>query len=461
MRMRPLLRRSSVFVGVALLYIIAGKLGLRLAFFHPSATPVWAPSGIALVALLVLGREMAPAVFIGAFVVNLTTAGTVATSLAIALGNTLEVLCGATLVARYAGGRHALQRTPDIVRFAAFAAVGSTTIAATIGVTTLMLGGAAQWSHFGLIWLTWWLGDMGGVLVLAPALLFWAHERTIVWQRMRALEVVGLFAGLVIVCQIVFGVPFDTGTRHYPLEFATLPLLVWAAYRFRQRESATAVLVIAIMAVWGTLRGGGPFASVEPNESLLLLQSFLVGVSLTTLMLAGLVAERRNAEHALHQLAVSDPLTELANYRRLITVLELEINRFRRSGRRFALMLIDLNRLKRINDKHGHVVGSRALQRVAGVLRNACRAIDTAARYGGDEFALVLPETGSIEAPQIGARIAELVAQDRESPRISVTVGYAVYPDDAQSLEALLEAADRRLYEGKRNRTMGFSDLPH
>ena len=404
---------------------------------------------------------MAPAIFVGAFVVNLTTAGTVATSFVIALGNTLEALCGATLAQRYAGGKHGLDRSGDIIRFAAVAAVGSTTIAATIGVTTLVLGGIAQWSQFGLIWLTWWLGDMGGVLVVAPALLLWARERSIGWQPMRALEAIALLVGLIAVSQFVFGAPFATVTRHYPLEFGVVPLLVWAAYRFGQRESATAVIVVAAMAVWGTARGAGPFARVEPNESLLLLQSFLVVLSLTTLMLAGLVAERRSAEHELHQLAVSDPLTELANYRRLVTVLELEINRFRRTGRRFALMLIDLDRLKRINDKHGHVVGSRALRRVARALRNASRVIDTAARYGGDEFALVLPETGSMEAPQVGTRIAELVTQDRETPRLSVTVGYAIYPDDAQSLESLLEAADRRLYEGKRRRTMGFSDLPH
>ncbi|MHB8485292.1 MAG: GGDEF domain-containing protein [Candidatus Acidiferrales bacterium] len=152
----------------------------------------------------------------------------------------------------------------------------------------------------------------------------------------------------------------------------------------------------------------------------------------------------------VRHLAVSDSLTGLANYRRLLDALESEIQRSGRTGRRFALILFDLDRLKKINDRYGHLVGSRALCRIADVLRVHCRAIDTAARYGGDEFALVLPETDTAAAREVANRICERVASDENEPPISVSAGVAVYPDDGPSVETLFEVADRELYDWKR-----------
>jgi diguanylate cyclase (GGDEF)-like protein len=172
-------------------------------------------------------------------------------------------------------------------------------------------------------------------------------------------------------------------------------------------------------------------------------------LSVTTLTLAALVSERREAEEQLRQLAVSDPLTGLGNYRRLMTVLEEEIARSRRLLKTFAVLLLDVDHLKRINDRHGHLVGGRALCRVAAVLRDSCRVTDTAARFGGDEFALLLPDTDQPAAKQVAARIGGLLAHDQEVPRVTASVGVAVYPRDGESVTALLEAADRALYAMK------------
>ena len=161
-------------------------------------------------------------------------------------------------------------------------------------------------------------------------------------------------------------------------------------------------------------------------------------------------------EHVRH-LAASDPLTGLANYRRLVDALEIEIERTKRTKRPFSLALFDVDRLKRINDTYGHAVGSRAICRVADVLRLNCRAIDTAGRYGGDEFALILPETGNEAARDVTHRICDSIANQDESPRLSTSVGVAVYPEDGDSLLALLASADRALYEQK-GRTL--RDLP-
>jgi len=170
--------------------------------------------------------------------------------------------------------------------------------------------------------------------------------------------------------------------------------------------------------------------------------------------LAGLVSafdftERKQAEEKIQLLSVTDPLTGLGNYRRLVEALDAEVKRSGRTGRPFAVLLFDLDQLKNINDRYGHLTGSRALCRLADVLRIDCRAIDTAARYGGDEFAVILPETMAEGARLVASRVRSHLAADSFQPALSASSGVAVYPQDGNTIEALLQAADREMYGTK------------
>ena len=443
------LRRLGLLVALAAAYFVAGRLGLRFAVVSPNATVVWPPTGIALAALLLAGYDVWPAIMVGAFLVHLSTTGSVPSAVAIAAGNTLEGLLGAYLVNRFARGRRVLERARDIFTFAVLAGIVSTAVSATAGVLAISLDGLARWSDFGSIWLTWWLGDAVSDLVVAPAVLLWALRPRVHWTRRQALDAGALLLSVVVVGIAVFDGLFPWRGRHYPLEFLCVPLLLWAAFRFEPREAATAVLALSGVAIAGTLAGFGPFARPTYDESLVLLQAFTGVTAVMTLVLAAAVAERREAEERLRRLAVSDPLTGLSNYRQLVHALEAEIKRSSRTDRPFAVVLMDLDGLKTINDRFGHLVGSLALRRVAETLLGSCRGIDTAARFGGDEFALVLPETGDAAAWHVARRIAERVARDGEEPVISVSVGVAVHPRDGASLEGLLNAADRSLYDTK------------
>ncbi|MGH9791366.1 MAG: diguanylate cyclase [Candidatus Acidiferrales bacterium] len=171
-------------------------------------------------------------------------------------------------------------------------------------------------------------------------------------------------------------------------------------------------------------------------------------------VLGGALLDNARLFDQVRHLAISDPLTGLANYRRFVDALEAEIRRSQRTRRTFALVLLDLDGLKKINDSMGHLVGTRAISRVARTLKMHCRAIDMAARYGGDEFALVLPEAGPDAARQVADRIALRLANDGEHPTLSASIGIAIYPFDGETVERLLSVADSGLYQmkGKRKR---------
>lgn len=451
METRARMRRVVAIILVFAAYITTAKLGLRVAFVQASATAVWAPTGIAISALLLLGYSAWPVIFLAALIVNATTAGSLLTSLGIAAGNTLEAICAAYLLARYANGRHAFARARDVFVATPLAGVVSPAVSATIGVAVLSLAGYAPWARFGTIWSTWWVGDATGALVIAPAILLWSAGGASAVRR-RPLEIVALAVALVGIGLVVFGgAPLLHG-RTLAIDFLCMPILVWAAYRFGSRMASASVIVLSGIALVGTLNGTGPFAMLGANSGLLVVQGFMGIASITSLALAAVVTERRAAEDRLRQLAVTDPLTGLANYRHLVRVLSAEIERVGRTARPFAVLFLDLDELKRVNDRYGHLTGSRALIRLANAIRASCRTVDVPARYGGDEFAVILPESDERAAQHVAQRIAARLVSDGEHPRVTVSIGVAIYPRDGVFAEALIDRADHALYGAKGRR---------
>ncbi len=288
------------FGALAFIYSVAGKLCLRFAFFHPSASPIWLPSGIALAAFLIWGYRLWPAVFIGAFIVNITTFGSVLSSLGVATGNTLEALAAAYLVNCFAHGIEAFDRAEDVLKYVALAGFLSTTISPTLGVTSLALTDFAHWDQYIPVWATWWLGDAGGNIVAAPLLiLLWGRPWTEKLVRAKILEatfLVTLLSGLALT--VFDGLVFSKAAK-FPLEFVCIPPVIWIAYRLGQRATATAVFLLSSIAFWGTLHGYGPFASHNPNVSALLMAAFMGVIAIMGMILSAVVSEREGGEGAL------------------------------------------------------------------------------------------------------------------------------------------------------------------
>jgi PAS domain S-box-containing protein len=291
--------RLFEIAALAAVYFGAAQLGLSLAFSHPNASPVWPPTGIALAAVLLWGYPVWPGIMLGAFFANAWTAVPLWTAGSIAVGNTLAALAGVFLIRRFIGFRSPLEQARNFFKFAVLGAGLSCTVSATVGVTSLCLGGSAPWTAYAWTWWTWWLGDSIGVLIVCSLVLAWHDRPSGVWDRRRLAEGALLTVLLLSVTQIVFGGWSPLGVSHYPLEFALLPFFVWAGFRFGQRGATTLIFLATGVGVWGTVHGFGPFVRDTLNESLLLLQGYM-GVGVTTILaITAVLTERKTAETLL------------------------------------------------------------------------------------------------------------------------------------------------------------------
>lgn len=429
-------------------YVVTGRVGLQFGYEHQAASLIWPPSGIALGAFIVLGYGVWPAILASAVILYATVVGPMPAVLALGAANTAEGLLGAYLINRYAGGRLALQGPGTAFRFAALAALVGTAVSPTLGAVTLVLTGLATWADYGAIWANWSIGTVSGAVLVAPAVMLGARGIELRWKNRSFQEAVLLFAVVITAGLVGFaGVP--AALRGYPTEFLMFPVLLWVVVRLGRRAGVAAVLVLDVIVLAGTLNGYGPFVRSEPSASLVLAQLFMAVTAVMTLVLSAMTSEYLVAEAQLRELVVSDPLTGLPNYRRLIEVLNGEIERSNRTEEPFAVVFFDMDGLKKINDELGHLIGSRAVCRFAETLRASCRTSDTAARYGGDEFVAVLPDTAEEGAKVVIRRVAERLAEDKDKPTLGASAGVAVYPRDGGTPTTLLSAADRALYAAK------------
>jgi len=452
MTARRLLPNLGAFVGVVAAYFAAGKFGLALAFVHASSSAVWPPTGIALAALLLLGPRFWPAIWVGAYLVNITTAGSAWTSIGIATGNTLEALIGASLVRRFANGPRAFERPEGVFRWILFAGTISTLVSATIGSTSLCLTGWASWHDYGPVWLTWWLGDAAGALIVAPVLLLWATNPRWHWNRRQSIEAALLLAAVGLVGLVMFGSRLID--RSAPHAFLLIPLLMWGAARFGQREAATATLLLSGLAIFGTLRGFGPFVRASPNDSLLQLQVFMCVIAMMAMTLAAALSERQRFETQLLHLADHDSLTDLLSRRRFQEELGRHLAEARRYGTRGSLLFLDVDDFKGVNDTHGHGVGDRLLVQLGSLLRGRLRDSDLLGRLGGDEFGALLPHTGRDQAQVLAGQVlhairsAPFLADGRPLP-ITASIGIALFPEHGTAIDEVVARADAAMYRAK------------
>ena len=289
---------ALAIAALAIVYIVAARAGLMMDAVAGFATLVWPPSGLALAALLVLGPGLWPGVLIGAFVANLLAGAPVPVALGIGVGNTLEAVLAVYALRRIPGFHVSLERLADVIGLIVLAAGLSTMVSATIGVTSLYLGGIISPAQLAETWRAWWLGDLIGDLLVAPVLLVWARGPRMLGDPKRRLEAFALGVSVIAASLLIFGGPAGpaTATGKFAQAYMFFPLLIWAALRFGQRGAVSTAFIVSVIAVWGTALGHGPFVRPALYQSLIALQTFLGIAAATFLVLGASISERRRAE---------------------------------------------------------------------------------------------------------------------------------------------------------------------
>jgi diguanylate cyclase (GGDEF)-like protein len=430
-------------------YFGAAKAGLAFAFANQSVTSIWPPTGIALAAVLIWGYRMWPAIWVGAFLANITTAGPVLSDLAIATGNTLEAVVGAYLLSRVAGFRPSLDRVRDVVSLVVFAGLLSTAISAIVGVTSLWAAGLVPDGQILPTWRVWWFGDLGGDLVVAPALLILAARPALPRRPWVRVEAVVLAVVLVAVTTIAF-------SNRISFAYVVIVILLWTGLRFQQLGTAVAGLVASGIAIWATAHGRGPFIGGSEDAELLRAQLF-VGVAMTSgLVASALNSERATAVQRLQELADHDTLTGVLNRRRFTEELDRSIAYSRRYGGQGAVLVLDVDHFKSINDEFGHAVGDQVLARLGALLRERVRGTDVVGRLGGDEFTVLLPRADAEQSLAVARAVLDklrsegTVTMTGRSIGITASIGVGRFGQGlGLDSQQVLRDADVAMYEAK------------
>jgi diguanylate cyclase (GGDEF)-like protein len=445
---------GQMFVAAAA-YFAAGKLALWGGVSPSTAGAAWPAAGFALACVLLYGYRVWPGVWLGAALLDVSLGSSPLVAALLGAGAALEAFAAAALVRRCIGLPRTFERGEDAVEFVAIAGLTSMIAATAAAAAAWPLSHAPQ----ALAWAWWtrWQADAIGIVIAAPLVLGWSAPSGASWSRDRILEISCLAAPMLAATHAIFGDGLPSGLPALPLTFVILPFVIWAALRFEQREVATLNALVCALAVWHTLAGRGPFASMPQQTSALLLLAFTSTTVITGLVLNAVAGERSRAIEALAKAlkslredAIRDPLTNLYNRRFLQDYLSRELIRAEREEIRVAVIMIDLDHFKRVNDTKGHGVGDIVLMEVAALLKRHIRGSDIACRYGGEEFTLVLPNATAQSARSRAEAICSAVREESDRLMgVTASLGVAIFPTHASDADALLRAADRALYEAK------------
>lgn len=291
----------AIVSAIGIIYYGGSKVGMVVALPIPpgNISAVWFPSAIAWIAMLWRGYNIWPGIFVADFIAGISNylEGThhplisIAVCSVASLGAAIEAGLGSRLIRRFIPISTPFSSAQSVLRFVLIVAI-CTGLNATTGVTAICLGGISQWTNYAFLWLTWWTGNAISILVFLPLLLVWQRLPRIRWSRRKWIEALLLLSLLLGTGKLAF-------LGSFPVQYMMLPWLWWAAFRFGQHSATFAIVLVSTLALWGTVNGTSSFLRESLNESLILLQTFMGVVSVSTLLFSAILVERQQAEIGL------------------------------------------------------------------------------------------------------------------------------------------------------------------
>ncbi len=488
---------------VAIAYAVGVELSEKFATLPGSVASVWFPSGMTLALVYLLGNRVLVGIATGSILAISLDLLQIDSSISIfnfllvnvgcALGNCLQPLIATHLIRKFTKHKNIFSHVDTVILYAV-AAIFSPMVSATIGMTSLCLAGLVPWLNYGVGWLTWWIASAIAHLIFTPTILLCKKSQK-AEHRLNLWEIGLMLVSFLIVSWTSFG-------HGYRVEYLLLPILIWTSGRCGTFFASLLVSVVSLIAIFASVHGYGFCNRSSPNESLLLLQSFMAVFALTSLILSAVIDERtevqllliqsiedlerqviertaklqhsetslKQANLELEKLINLDALTQVSNRRCFDDRIRFEWERLSREQQPMSLLLLDIDYFKRYNDCYGHQCGDKCLTMIAQALeRTLHRPADLLARYGGEEFVAILPNTEINGAITVAEEIRMVVAnldilhQNSDiSDRVTVSIGItSLIPSPTQKSSTLINQADIALYQAKqqgRNRAIVFSE---
>lgn len=445
------MNKNAKIIVITAVYFLAAKFGLSLAFSTEQVTTIWPPTGITLAVLLIWGVRFWPGIFLGAFAANLVTNEPILTAAGIAATNTATGLFGVYLLEKLGFDKN-LPRIKDVLILVLAAGMFSILISSVFGVLNLTLSNIVAWEKFIRTWLTWWVGDLMGVLLVAPIIFVWTNKSLVDFIKRRWMEAVAFF---VLLSLVLFYIFLPHKPQAAPTAYLVLPFIVWAGLRLRQIGAASANFLIAIIAAWATISGHGPFTasdSVESNLIVLMVYIFVFG--LTALLMAATIEERETVQKNLRFQYYHDSLTELGNRLQFKEQIESAISKGQKEKFSFSVIKIDFDRFKNLVDSFGYEKTDWVLKEAALRLRMLKKEDETLARLGGDSFGVISQEMEDRdEAIVLANKIFESFRQpfliQGQEVYLNLSIGICTYPNDGSDASTLLKNAQAALHRAK------------
>jgi len=476
---------------VAIAYAIGVDLSHKFATLPGTVASVWFPSGMTLALVYLLGNRAILGIIGGSiFAISINPIRENLPILefdhllivtACTCGNVLQPLIATYVIKRFAQHKNIFNHVNTVVLYIA-AAVFSPMVSATFGVTSLCITGLIRWNGYGISWLTWWIASAIAHLIFTPTILLYKKPQKIE-RRLNKWEV-----GLVLIYFLL--VSLISFWYSYRVEYLLLPILIWTVGRCGKFFASLLVSVVSLIAIFASVQGYGFYTKASPNESMLLLQSFMAVFALTSLILSAVIDERREAKLLLMQsienlesqviertaklqqsetslkqanlelekLVNFDGLTQIANRRCFDDRLRMEWQRSIREQQPLSLILFDVDFFKLYNDCYGHQAGDDCLRLIAQIASQVLsRPTDLAARYGGEEFVVILPNTDCQGALKVAEEIRSAITDlniDHQNSQIkdivTASLGVAsLMPDKSIAPVDLIKKADLALYAAK------------